>query len=223
MKGTIILTSDARAYRGGYVVETRGIVDSPTAPKTTYIVHLGKVTEEEIKRWMDIVSYRMVIVIDKMPKLTKAIEAEVIIDKSLFAGKVNYKTAMDALFRWGDRTRVHKTFVGVPIPLALSFLRNNRIEEIELWRMLADVTFTLPKEYAEAVMCYGLKPSRTHVKWPKKNSKKDERPPMFRESDLYWRQIVHSDAGLRNDIRTNNIDKLPNEIHRRRESVYEWI
>ena len=79
MQGIVILTSDERAYRVGNVVETRGIEFPPVAPNTTYIIHGVKVTEKEIKRWTDVVSYRMVFVIDKLPKLSKKIKEEIIV------------------------------------------------------------------------------------------------------------------------------------------------
>jgi len=223
MKGIIILTADERAYKQGHVIETGGFVHPPTRKDITYIVHLRKVTEKEIKRWMGVVGYRLVLVVEKLPALSEATKEAVIIDKSLLAGKPNHKRRMDALFRWSDRKRVHQAFEGTPIPLALAFLRENKREDIGLWRMLADVAFTLPDEYAEAVMVYGVKPFRQQVKWPKKKAKADERPPMFRESDKYWREIIHADVETRNEVRTNNVDNLPRTLNKRREKVSQWL
>lgn len=223
MKGIVILTADERAYKQGQVIETGGFVHPPTRKDITYIVHLRKITEKEIKRWMDVVGYRLVVVVEKLPTLSEATKEAVIIDKSLLVGKPNYKRQMDALFRWSDRKRVHQAFEGVPIPLALSFLRENKKDDMPLWRMLADVSFTLPNEYAEAVMVYGVKPSRQQVKWPKKKAKADERPTMFRKSDKYWREIIAADAEARNEVRTNNVDNLPRTLNKRREKVSQWL
>jgi len=223
MKGIVILTADERAYKSdGLVIESAGLIYAPTNPNATYIVHERKITEKEIKRWMDVVAYRLVFVIEKLPTLTEATKEQIIIDKSLRKQEINHKRQMDALFRWADRKRVHQAFEGMPVPLALAFLRENKKDDIGLWRMLADVSFTLPTQYAEAVMVYGVKPSRSPVKWPKKKAKDDERPPMFRESDLYWREIIAADAEARNEVRANS-DNLPKSVKKRREKVSEWI
>ena len=223
MKGIVILTADERAYKRGLVIETAGMVHAPTNKDITYIVHLKKITEKEIKRWMDVVAYRLVFVVEKLPSLTEATKEAVIIDKSLLVGKPNYKRQMDALFRWSDRKRVHQAFEGMPIPLALSFLRENKKDDMRLWRLLADVAFTLPNEYAEAVMVYGVKPSRQQVKWPKKKPKADERPSRFRASDKYWRKIIEADVEERNSLRSENIDNLPKTMKKRQEKVSQWL
>lgn len=223
MKGILILTADERAYKNGLVIETGGIVHPPTRTDITYICHMTKITEKEIKRWLDVIGYRMVVVVEKLPTLSQETKDAIIIDKSLLVGKPNHKKQIDALFRWSDRKRVHQAFEGIPIPLALSFLRENKVDDIELWRMLADVTFTLPKEYAEAVMVYGVKPSRKQVKWPKKKTKEDERPSIFRKSDLFWREIIEADASERNSLRDNNVQDLPKSVKKRKEKVLSWL
>ena len=223
MKGIVILTADERAYKHGYVIESGGFVHPPVRPDITYIVHLRKTTEKEIKRWMNVVAYRLVVVIEKLPTLSQTTKDAVIIDKSLLVGKPNHKRQMDALFRWSDRKRVHQAFEGMPIPLALSFLRENKKDDMRLWRLLADVTFRLPDEYAEAVMVYGVKPSRQQVKWPKKKKAQDERPSRFRESDKYWRKIIEADVEERNSLRSENVDNLPRGVKRRREQVSQWL
>jgi hypothetical protein len=223
MKGILILTADERAYKNGLVIETGGIVHPPTRTDITYICHMTKITEKEIKRWLDVIGYRMVVVVEKLPTLSQETKDAIIIDKSLLVGKPNHKKQIDALFRWSDRKRVHQAFEGIPIPLALSFLRENKVDDIELWRMLADVTFTLPIEYAEAVMVYGVKPSRKQVKWPKKKAKEDERPSIFRKSDLFWREIIEADASERNSLRDNNVQDLPKSVKKRKEKVLSWL
>jgi len=223
MKGIVILTADERAYKQGHVIETAGMVHAPTRQDITYIVHLRRITEKEIKRWMDVVGYRLVFVIEKMPKISEATKEEIIVDKSLLKEQTNHKRQIDALLRWSDRQRVHRAFTGMPIPLALSFLRENKRDDMHLWRMLADVAFTLPNEYAEAVMVYGIKPSRAAVKWPKKKKAADDRPAMFRKSDKYWREIISSDAETRNQLRSGNLDSLPTVMKRRKENISQWL
>jgi len=223
MRGIIILTSDERAYRIGQVIETRGIEYAPVAPDTTYIIHGVKITEKEIKRWVDVVSYRMVFVLDKMPKLSKTIKELIIVDKSLKAGRDGFKREVEMMFRWDDRTRVFKSIRGVlPIPLALAFLRRNKIEEIELWRMLAQTSYTLPAEYTESLLAYGLKSSRSRWEWPKKSKKKESPPDGFRESDKYWENIIALDGKVRNDLRTKG-EPLPKGVKKGKESILEWL
>jgi hypothetical protein len=223
MKGIIILTADERAYKKGHVIETAGLIYAPTRQDITYIVHLRKITEKEIKRWIDVVGYRLVFVVEKLPTISPATKEQIIIDKSLLKEQTNHKRQIDALLRWSDRQRVHRAFTGMPIPLALAFLRENKKDDMRLWRMLADVAFTLPNEYAEAVMVYGIKPSRAAVKWPKKKKASDERPTMFRKSDKYWREIISSDAEVRNEVRKGNIDNLPRTLKKRQEKVSKWL
>ncbi len=223
MKGIIILTADERAYKKGHVIETAGLIYAPTRQDITYIVHLRRITEKEIKRWIDVVGYRLVFVVEKLPTISSATKEQIIIDKSLLKEQTNHKRQIDALLRWSDRQRVHRAFTGMPIPLALSFLRENKRDDMRLWRMLADVAFTLPNEYAEAVMVYGTKPSRAAVKWPKKKKAGDERPTMFRKSDKYWREIISSDAEARNEVREGNIDNLPRTLKKRQEKVSKWL
>ena len=220
--GIVILTADDSAYRLGRVIESRGLKHPPTAPDTTYLVHQTKITEKEITHWVGLVPYRLVFVIKKLPRLSKETKEAIIIDKRPAESKNSHKKQIDALFRWGDRRRVHNLFVGTPVALALAFVRQNN-KDIRLWRMLADVSFTLPTEYAEAVLVYGIKPSNKSVVWPKKSKKDDEAPPQFRQSDKYWRKIIDIEPKVRNQIRTQTPDKAPTTMKKRREKTHEWF
>ncbi len=224
MQGIVILTSDERAYRVGSVVETRGIKFPPVAPDTTYIIHGVKITEKEIKRWVDVVSYRMVFVIDKLPKLSKKIKEEIIVDKSLKAGSNGFKREVDMMFRWENRTRVFTEMSKnpIPIPLALSFLRKNRVEEIELWRLLSQTKFTLPAMYTEALLAYGVRPQRSMWQWPSKSVKHESPPDGFRESDKYWRNIIALDVETRNELREKG-DPLPKDVKKKSEATVKWV
>lgn len=222
MTGIVILTADDTSYRSGRVIESRGLTHPPTAPETTYLVHANKLTEKEIKHWIGLVPYRLVFVIRKLPRLSKETKEAIIIDKSLVEQKNPHKKAIDALFRWGDRRRVHNLFVGTPIPLALAFVRANN-KDIGLWRMLADTTFTLPAEYSEAILVYGIKPTNKNISWPKKSAKVDEAPPQFRQSDKYWDKIIALEPKVRNQIRTQTPDKAPSTMKKRRDKTHEWF
>ena len=76
--GVIILTNDETSYKVGKYIETRKIEYPPSAPKTTYIIHCDRITEKEIKRWMNVVSYRMVFVVKKLPTISQQTKEEII-------------------------------------------------------------------------------------------------------------------------------------------------
>lgn len=218
----IILTADERPYKVGNFIESSGIKYPPTAPKTTYIIHDYKITVKEIQEWIPIVNYRMVFVIKKLPRNVKKIEDEIIIDKSLNQSKDNYKRGIDALFRWNDRERARKLFTGTPIPLAMAFLKANH-DDIEIYRKLSQVIYQLPDSYAEAIMLYGLTPNMNRVNYPKKSKKDNDTPPLgFRESDIYWRDIVKISPKVRNEIRVKETT-LPKGVKKTKESILEWL
>ncbi len=80
--GVIIFTQDDARYRkGDYLTMYGDITINPTAPETTYILHNKKFSEDELIYWASIVPHRMVIVVDKPPKLTSKSEHCVILDQ----------------------------------------------------------------------------------------------------------------------------------------------
>lgn len=219
--GVVILTADERHYKTGDYIESKDIQYSPVKPDTTYIVHLNSIKEKEIERWLDVVSYRLVFVVEALPKLSERIKEKIIIDKTLTESKQSFKREIDAMFRWGDRNRVKQMVDKVPIPLAIAFLRENRIDDIRLWRLLADTTFVLPEMYSKALLAYGVKPINAQTKWPKKKKKEVERPSNFRESDIYWEQIISVSAKVRNEIR--EADEIPHTVKKTKERILDWI
>ena len=82
--GIVILAGDDKEFRvGDYIVMHREMTCLPTAPGTTYILHTKKFTEEQILEWADIVAYRLVIIVETKPKLTKKSEDFVVVHDSL--------------------------------------------------------------------------------------------------------------------------------------------
>tara|TARA_R110002050_G_scaffold4254_1_gene21277 strand:+ start:121 stop:783 length:663 start_codon:yes stop_codon:yes gene_type:complete len=219
--GVVILTADEREYRINPYIEARTIRDAPTASDTSYIYHVGKLTEKEILRWVDVVTYRLVFVIDKLPKLSNETKEKVIIDKSLLRPKADFKKQFEGLFRWTDRQRVFSMFDGTPIPLALAFLRANRIDNMKLWRLIADTNFVLPEEYSKALLCFGVEPKRDYVQWPKKSKQVEEIPDGFRSSDIYWEHLIKCSANVRNDVRDTG--KVPKGVAKTKERIVEWL
>jgi len=221
--GIMVLTDDESKYRVGDYVEGKGVISQPTGRDITYICHVKKTTEKELKRWLPLISYRMVFVLPKLPKLSKAFKDEVIIDGFKGASQ-SYKREIDALFRWDGRGRVMKMVENLPLPLALSFLKVNR-DDIELYRRIAEVKYKLPDKYLRAILVYGIKPSRSQVVWPKRKATTPERPEQFRESDMYWEQIVETSKNVRNQIRTDTPEQIPSNMNKRKEKEdkVRWI
>jgi len=219
--GVVILTADESKYRISPYIEARTIRDAPTGHDTSYIYHVGKITEKEILRWVDVVSYRLVFVIKKLPKITPKTKERIIIDNSLIQRKGDFKKQFEGLFRWTDRQRVFSMFDGTPLPLAIAFLRANRIDDMKLWRLVADTTFVLPEEYSKALLCFGVEAKRDYVQWPKRKTTTKERPDGFRETDVYWEELLECSANVRNDVRDTG--KVPKGVKKTKESILEWI
>ncbi len=217
--GVVILSADPYPYRTGTVIESNEITNAPTKNDTTYIFHVRRVTEKEILAWQEVVNYRLVFVIDKLPKISGKTKDSIIIDKSLIIRKSDFKREVGAMLNWGNREQTAKYIEKLPTPLALSFLRENR-KDIGLWRLLADCVFVLPDEYAKAILSYGVEAGRG-MKWPKRKTTAKERPDCFRESDVYWEHLLECSANVRNDVRDTG--KVPKGVKKKKESILEWI
>ena len=217
--GVVILSADPYPYRTGSFIEANDITNAPTKRDTTYIFHIGRITEKEILRWQEVVNYRLVFVIDKLPKISGKTKDSIIIDKSLIVRKSDFKREIGAMLNWGNREQAAKYIEKLPTPLALSFLRENR-KDIGLWRLLADCAFVLPDKYAKAILSYGVEAGRG-MKWPKRKTTAKERPDGFRESDVYWEQLLECSARVRNDVRDTG--KVPKGVKKKKESILEWI
>ena len=217
--GVVILSADPYPYRTGEFIEANDITNAPTKNDTSYIFHVGKITEKEILRWQEVVNYRLVFVIDKLPKISPKTKDSIIIDKSLIVRKSDFKREVGAMLNWGNREQAAKYIENLPTPLALSFLRENR-KDIKLWRLLADCVFVLPDKYAKAILSYGVEAGRG-MKWPKRKTTAKERPDGFRESDVYWEQLLQCSAHVRNDVRDTG--KIPKGVKKKKESILEWI
>ena len=174
---------------------------------------------EGTRRWMPLISYRMETVVPKLPKLSKQIKDEIIVDG--FNDKTQSYNEIDALFRWDGRGRVLKMVEN--FHLALSFVKVNN-DDIELQRRIADINYRLP-DNLRATLVYGIKPSRSQVTWPKRKASPPERPEQFRESDEYWEQIVEVSKKVRNQIRTETPEQIPSNMKKRKESGDEirWL
>ena len=221
--GIIVFTADDAKYRvGDYITMYGEMAYPPTTPDTTYILHTTRFKEKDALSWATIVPYRLVIVTSKLPTLTSKSEDIIVIDASLAKKKDNWRMPAEAILRWRDRERAYSQAQKIPIPLALAFLRANNVS-IDVWRLLADITYTLPDEYIRGVFGYAIQPQQARVAWPKKSIKKTPLLDGVRESDIYTEQIIELSRLVANEVRVKNPSCLPKRVKKRKEGGVEWL
>jgi len=222
--GVVILTKDDSPYRGDDDVVMHGeMTYPPTAPGVTYILHIKAFSEKDIIRWAPLVPYRLVVVVDNVPRLTEASEGMVIEDRSLKGGPTGFKRPIEAVFKWADRRRAHRAAMSVPLPLLGSFLGVNRVDDISTARRLSQCKFMLPDEYAHAVIGYSIRESTGQIEWPKKKKAEEELSVFFRTSDEYATDIIGMDDTVSNEVRDKTPDNLPSSLPKRKQGVTEWL
>ena len=220
MMGVVIFTHDTTPYKQGEYVEGEGIICSPTTKDLTVIAHMPHISKEECMSWLDYVAYRLVIVCNNPPKIKND---NVIYDKSIKNSKVDYMPAIQAVLKWDNKNRAWALAKNVPVPLMLSFLRENH-KDIELWRLLAKSFKWCPNYYQMAAITFGCnivaRPS-----YPAKKRKQEENmlPYGFRESDMYRDEIILGDATVSNEIRSVAKDTLPKKAKKRKQKEMGWI
>jgi hypothetical protein len=219
--GVIIFADDDAKYRkGDHIVMYGEMTVSPTAPDTTFIYHTDKFTEKDAIMWASVIPYRMVVV-GKMPKLTKASEHCVIVDQQAKV-KQDFSRSIRAALCWTDRDRAHRALGPVPLPLANAFVRVN-VRDIRLGRLLARCTYTLHEDYAKAALAYGISPV-ANFKWPTKAKRTDYILPLgMRISDKHMQIIVNNDVVVTNEVRTHQPDALPVGLPKTKQKVIEWL
>ena len=221
--GIVILAGDDKEFRvGDYIVMHREMTCLPTAPGTTYILHTKKFTEEQILEWADIVAYRLVIIVETKPKLTKKSEDFVVVHDSLKKLPDLIGPSIGAMMRWRDRKAAANLVKQLPIPVALAVWRNAHPDDIDTARRLAQVAFTLPDEYAHAVLTYSINPNKPSRRLkPKKDDY--EVPHGFRLSDLYTEDLIRLAPNVANKIRTVDIEALPKGVKKTKQAVLDWL
>ena len=221
--GIVILAGDDKEFRvGDYIVMHREMTCLPTAPGTTYILHIRKFTEDQIMEWAELVAYRLVIVLDKKPKLTKKSEDFVVVHESLKAKPDSIGPAIGALMRWRDRKAASKLIKQLPIPVALAVWRNAHPDDIDTARRLSQVSFVLPDEYAHAVFTWSINPNKPSRRLkPKKDDY--EVPHGFRESDVYTEDLIRLAPDVANKIRTIDKEALPKGVRKTKQAVLDWL
>ena len=218
--GVLIFTHDAEKYRTGDYVEGGYVSSDPQVEGLTVIVHKRYPTAKECVAWLPHIAYRMVWVCAKPPKMKK--NDSVIID-GVFK-KQDYTRNIDATMRWSNRTKSFPECANVPVPLMLSFLRENN-RDIALWRTLAKSFTNVPEDFQQALINFSHKPVR-RMSWPKKKKSDGvlEYPFGIRESDTHWESIVRLSKEVANDLRRTEKKLLPKGIPKREQSTLDgWI
>lgn len=219
--GVIVFADDDAKYRkGDHIVMYGDMSVAPTAPDTTFILHTDKFTEKEAIMWAEIVPYRMVIV-GKLPKLSKASEHCVIIDQQTKV-KQDYSRSIRAGLCWSDRDRAHRALRTTPLPLTNAFVRAN-VNDIRVGRLLARCTFTLHEDYTMAALAYGINPV-ADFKWPTKAKRMDYILPLgIRQTDKHMDIIINNDVVVANEVRTHQPDALSKGLPKTKQKVIEWL
>ncbi len=221
--GVIVITQDDARYRkGDYLTMYGDITINPTAPDTTYILHNKKLSEDDLIFWASVIPYRMVLVVEKSPKLTSKSEHCVILDQNMKVKKDQFHRSMRAALCWTDRDRAYKALQTVPMPLANAFINAN-VNDIEVGRLLAQCKYTLHGDYTNAIVAYGVKPVSNFVFPSKRNRNTDILPLDVRSSDRYMEIIAANDPIVTNEIRRDNVEALPKGVNKKQEKVIEWI
>jgi hypothetical protein len=221
--GIIILAGDDTEFKvGDYIIMHREMTCIPSAPGTTYIFHTSKFTEDDIMEWADIVSYRLVVILDKKPKLTKRSEDYVVVHESLKALPDTFGASIGAMMKWRDRGAAHQVIKSLPVPVALAVWRNAHPDDIDTARRLAQVSFTLPDEYAYAVFTYSINPNKPSRRLkPKKEDY--EVPHGFRLTDIYTEDLIRLAPEIANQVRITNIEALPKGVKKTKQAVLGWL
>jgi len=221
----IIFAADDASFRTGhFVVMHKEILYPPTAPDTTYIFHPYRLNMADIISWIPYVSYRLVVIVKNKPTIPKKHEDDMVVHASLSKRQDGHIKGIQAAFTWSNRSKVFRGLRSVPMPLFAAFLRTNRPNDIETWRLLSQTTFFLPEEYSHAVCAYSIKPTVGRVDWPKKTVKDVEVDyTMFRDSDLYADLIICNATPVSNSIRTQAPEELPPVLPKKQQTLTEWI
>jgi hypothetical protein len=219
MMGMLIFTLDAEPYRVGEYIEGDGFFTSPSID-ATIICHIKRPDAKDCLGWLDYINYRMVIVCDKAPKID---DSRVIYDRSLNKKGSDYIPAIQATLRWQDRNRVWNNTQRVPVPLMLSFLREN-VKDIDIYRLLAKSFRWCAEDMQQAAICFGVSPVKHRPAFPKKKKKVEVcELHMFRESDKY-RDMIIRDGQVANLIRAQiPKDELPKKMKKTKEKVVSWL
>ena len=222
--GMIIFTNDDSKYQQGNFLMMYDVLDiSPSRPDMTYILRTKKFTEQDIEFCLPKIQNRLVISMEKIPRLSKKIRDLVLIDEAKNnRPSIDMKHGTNVILKEKDRLRAYVSATRVPVPYALSFVKAN-ITDINFHRRLAKIGVDLDDCYTHALLAFGFKPLNGRIQWPNKKKAETEIPPPFRESDKYRDEIIAGDVGVANNLRIQAKELLPKGVKKTRQAKLEWV
>lgn len=220
--GIVIFTNDdSKFLEGNYVLMTGQIDTPPSNPEVTYILRTTRFKEKDVVNWLPYIQNRLVVCIDKPPKLSKKIQEYVIIDDTYKKRPNGFMSNITSILTWKNRLRVFTSIKDLPIPYGLAFLRKNR-DDINLWRRIARANMELPDEYTRAIFAYSVEPDNEKIVWPDKKKTETITPKPFRQNDKYWEEIIKGSESVANELRVSG-QELPKGVKKRKQVVNEWL
>ena len=106
----IIFTNDDEKFLVEPHVLMVGRIDTPpTSRDLTYILRTSRFTQKDVEAWLPYVAKKLVVCIDKPPKITGKLKDSVIFDDSYKKTKNNFMNNITSILSWTDRKRVWKT------------------------------------------------------------------------------------------------------------------
>ena len=201
-----------------------GVLDiSPSRPDMTYILRTKKFTEQDIEFCLPKIQNRLIVSMEKIPRLSKRIRDMVVMDEAKSnRPSLDLKHSTRVILKENDRLRAFRAAQRTPIPYALSFIRSN-VTDIEFFRMLAKIGYDMPDIYTQALMAFGIKPVNGRVKWPNKKEEEVEVPHPFRRNDKHWKEIIEGDVGVANQLRIQAKEQLPKGVKKTRQEQMKWV
>jgi len=215
--GVIIFTHDPTKYRVGEYIESKDFSCSPNVEGLTVIVHAKKPTEAEALDWLSLVAYRLIWVCDNPPQ----IKDDRVIYETI-SEKNGWERGVVAVLRWRDRRRAYRESLKTPIPVILSYLREN-IKDITLWRKIAHAFTHTPEEMQRALLVFSYD---TEGGWRMKRAFNDEKPDPpngFRESDKYAESIIRGSIPCANEMRRISPSSMPKGMKKREQAESGWL
>ena len=116
---------------------------------------------------------------------------------------------ISGLFKFPQRDMVMSRLSQVPMPYLLSVVEN-KVTDVDLWRLVAKANMVLPDEYVRACFAYGIDPQRKYTPLTtKRDNKTPFSLPLFRHADSQLEFIVRNSKEVGNELRLVAPDLLP--------------
>lgn len=222
MAVVIITNDDTKFLQGKYIICYDNLDVIPDQPDVTYILRTKTTNEQQVLNGLNYLQNRLVICVEKMPRLSKLKDHDQIIFDEVKVKSHDFANSTRALLKENDRLRAYHRASQVPIPYALSFIRSN-VTDIEFHRRLATIGLELDDMYCHGLFAYGIKPLAGRISWPNNKAKSKSEPTSnFRTSDVYWEQLISLDVGVGNQVRKQG-EVLPKGVKKSIQHESRWL